>query len=57
MDSKTNITAEPTTLVVNSDKKMYEAPRLQTYGQLHTFTQGSGGQANDGALGMTMMVV
>ncbi len=57
MDSKTNVTAEPTTLAVNADKKMYQAPRLQTYGQLHTFTQGSGGMAADGDGTMTMMVI
>lgn len=55
MDSKINVTVEPTTLVVNADKKVYQAPRLQTYGQLHTFTQGSLGQAADGGNGMTMM--
>jgi len=55
MDSKNNVTVEPTTLVVNAEKKEYQAPWLQTYGQLHTFTQGSAGQAADGSLGMTMM--
>lgn len=55
MNSKTKVTAEPTTLVANANKKVYQAPRLQRYGQLHTFTQGSGGMAADGALGMTMM--
>lgn len=55
MDTKTNIISETATLSVKENKKAYQTPKLETYGQLHSFTQGTGGQASDGALGMTMM--
>ena len=36
-------------------KKPYATPTLRLYGAVHQFTQGSGGQANDGGNSMTMM--
>lgn len=38
-----------------SARKPYRRPRLQSLGKLHLQTQGSGGNGEDGALGMTMM--
>ena len=38
-------------------KKLYATPTLRLYGEVHQFTQGSGGMASDGDGTMTMMVV
>lgn len=40
---------------LHTRKLSYQAPKLQTYGQVQSFTQGTGGQGADGNLGMTMM--
>ena len=36
------------------DKKTYNHPEIRVYGALHLVTQGTGGNGEDGALGMTM---
>lgn len=38
-----------------TEKAVYQTPNLTEYGSVRNLTGGSGGQANDGALGMTMM--
>ena len=52
-DTTISLTISPTSM--NGEKKAYQTPRLQSYGQVQTLTQGGGSIPNaDGQSGMAM---
>ena len=55
MEIKTINEAPHAAMAASPQKKAYKSPSLRVYGAVHQFTQGSGGQANDGQNIMTMM--
>lgn len=55
MNTDSSVILRTATLTLNGNKKPYRTPRLQSYGQMHTLTQGGGSLPDlDGQSGMAM---